>query len=95
MSQDEPQSPRDVLQTPPRKPQEQILERLCGLDWVHNIAIKIITMLRDVPMSKQLLLRFTEKALCSLKEMPIQDLPAYIYQTLLFASTKAAKVCIL
>jgi len=70
-----------------------VLEQLNSLDWPANIAVHIVTVLREIPMPKATVLQLSEKALKLIKKLAVQDLPAYVYQSLLFASTKQAKVC--
>ena len=71
---------------------EKILEQFYLVEWPEHIGVRIVTVLREIPMSKKFVLELTEKALDMLPSLPVQDLPAYVYQSLLFASTKPAKV---
>ena len=71
---------------------EKVLDDLQNIDWPESIAVHIVTVLREIPMNKKTVFAMTEKALRMLRKLPVQDLPAYVYQNLLFASTKPAKV---
>ncbi len=73
---------------------DRVLEQFCDqLDWPEDVAVHIVTVLREVSMTPKVVLRLTEKVVQQLARLPVQDLPAFIYQSLLFASTKPAKVC--
>jgi hypothetical protein len=70
----------------------KLLEQLSHAEWPTEVSVRLVTVLREVPMHKKLVQDLTDKALSLLPSLPIQDLPAYVYQLLLFASTNQAKV---
>ena len=71
---------------------DQILEQFISIDWPESLAVKLVTLLREIPMAAKQILTLTEKTLALLEQLSVQDLPAFIYQSLLFASTKPSKV---
>lgn len=66
---------------------DSILDRILDADWSKAVLVKVVSLLREFPVStRSRAMEFLEKAFGGLEGIDIQDLPSLAYQLLLLAT---------
>ncbi|CAA6662037.1 unnamed protein product [Spirodela intermedia] len=66
---------------------DSILDRILDADWSKAVLVKVVSLLREFPVSTRIrAMEFLEKAFGGLEGIDIQDLPSLAYQLLLLAT---------